>query len=362
MHECFVIRSHFGSSLQRIGSGCGLLRPPFVIIRMTKALITVRTGDSLSAIHCPIIAGQWLDRLARSHGRELPQHARQLAAARGRKKQQSGSSTDETSTTCSNGHARSLRSHHADGDLGEKTTGRKKQQSGSNTDESACPKVSPCSRDNCGDAVNSCLADRQFKSAATVDCAEPACLKVSPCSIDNCGDGVNSCLADPECSKAQDCAMVPAYGDDDRMMPCAQPSSASLADRSPRVNSCQKAAPDKADTDTALQMLDGDNCKKTSGDDVSAYPLWFDAWKKQKEKEYLFAGGPQRPRLVTECFNLLNRSGSGRITMDEMRPLAQHMGGYLEEYWRKRLGWHVRTSGMQPPARNGSPGFCAHGQ
>ena len=40
--------------------------------------------------------------------------------------------------------------------------------------------------------------------------------------------------------------MVPAYGDDDRMMPCAQPSSASLADRSPRVNSCQKAAPDKA--------------------------------------------------------------------------------------------------------------------
>ena len=58
--------------------------------------------------------------------------------------------------------------------------------------------------------------------------------------MENCGDRVNACLADQECSKAQDCAMVPAYGDDDRMMPCAQPSPPKLPPHGELSESCRR--------------------------------------------------------------------------------------------------------------------------
>ena len=50
--------------------------PPSVVSRMTRALLTIRSGDSVSAIHCPKLAGQWLDRIYhRSHGRQHDQQA-----------------------------------------------------------------------------------------------------------------------------------------------------------------------------------------------------------------------------------------------------------------------------------------------
>ena len=46
------------------------------VVWMTKALVTIRCGDSVTAIHCPRLAGQWLDRIFhRSHGRQHDQQA-----------------------------------------------------------------------------------------------------------------------------------------------------------------------------------------------------------------------------------------------------------------------------------------------
>ena len=43
---------------------------------MTRALLTIRCGDSVTAIHCPRLAGQWLDRIFhRSLGRQHDQQA-----------------------------------------------------------------------------------------------------------------------------------------------------------------------------------------------------------------------------------------------------------------------------------------------
>jgi len=140
-----------------------------------------------------------------------------------------------------------------------------------------CPEACECSKDKCGDAINTCLADSEcskvqdcamdcgcgddacmlacaqssssplaepvatcvasnchvaasmLKSAAAIDCADATCKEACECSMDKCGDAINSCLADSECSKVQDCAMGCSCGDDDCMLGCAQSSTSPLA-------------------------------------------------------------------------------------------------------------------------------------
>jgi hypothetical protein len=137
----------------------------------------------------------------------------------------------------------------------------------------ACPSQCECSKTQCTDSINTCLADATCAAAqgcalacacsdqqcalncaatsgsplalpvatcinsncaslsttADVDCSKSACPSQCECSLSACTDSVNTCLADATCAGSQACAMACACSDQQCMLNCASSSGSPLA-------------------------------------------------------------------------------------------------------------------------------------
>merc|ERR1712151_1065231 len=71
--------------------------------------------------------------------------------------------------------------------------------------------------------------EKQLSASADIDCSAAACPDQCECSKTQCTDSINTCLADATCAAAQGCALACACSDQQCALNCAAASGSPLA-------------------------------------------------------------------------------------------------------------------------------------